>query len=226
MECEKILAELKSMANADNVRGMARFGINSDHALGVGIPALRKMAKAAGRDQSLSLDLWASRILEARLLAAFVGDPARVTEDQMERWAKDFDSWAVCDQVCMSLFDKTPHAYKKAVEWSQRDDEYVKRAAYALMASLAVHDKEADDSKFSSFFPFIKAGSSDERNFVKKGVNWALRQIGKRNDALRGLAIRCAEEILLEGSKSCRWVAKDALRELQKKASGNPRAEG
>jgi 3-methyladenine DNA glycosylase AlkD len=147
MECEKILAELKSMANADNVRGMARFGINSDHALGVGIPALRKMAKAAGRDQSLSLDLWASRILEARLLAAIVGDPARVTEDQMERWAKDFDSWAVCDQVCMSLFDKTPHAYKKAVEWSQRDDEYVKRAAYALMASLAVHDKEADDSK-------------------------------------------------------------------------------
>ncbi len=221
MVCEKILAQLKSMANAENVRGMARFGINSDHALGVGIPALRKMAKAAGRDQGLSMDLWASGILEARLLAAFVGDPAQVTEDQMEHWARDFDSWAVCDQVCMSLFDKTSHAYKKAVEWSQRDEEFVKRAGYALMASLAVHDKGADDSKFSSFFPFIKAGSLDERNFVKKGVNWALRQIGKRNDALGAMAIRCAEEILLEDSKSSRWVAKDALRELRKKPSGN-----
>jgi 3-methyladenine DNA glycosylase AlkD len=168
--------------------------------------------------------LWiygASGILEARFLAAFIGDPAQVKEDQMERWARDFDSWAVCDQVCMSLFDKTPYAYKKAVEWSQRDEEFVKRAAYALMASLAVHDKKADDWKFASFFPFIKAGSLDERNFVKKGVNWALRQIGKRNSALRSLAIRCAEEILLEGAKSCRWVAKDALRELQKKAPGN-----
>jgi 3-methyladenine DNA glycosylase AlkD len=212
---------LKAMGNADNVRGMARFGITSRHALGVGIPVLRKMAREAGRDQRLSLELWASAILEARFLAAFVGDPAQVTEDQMESWVRDFDSWAVCDQVCMSLFDKTPYAYNKAVEWSQRDEEFVKRAAYALMASLAVHDKEADDSKFASFFPLIRAGSFDERNFVKKGVNWALRQIGKRNTALRNLAISCAEEILRENSKSCRWVAKDALRELQKKAPGD-----
>ena len=218
MECEKILAKLKSMANAENVRGMARFGINPCNTLGIGIPVLRKMAKAAGRDQKLSLELWGSQIHEAQLLAAFVGDPAQVSEEQMECWVKDFDSWDDCDQVCMSLFDKTPHAYKKAVEWSQRNEEFVKRAAYALMASLAVHDKGADNSRFSSFLPFIKAGSLDERNFVKKGVNWALRQIGKRNDALRGLAIRCAEEILLENMKSSRWVAKVALRELKKKA--------
>jgi len=219
MECEDILVELRSMANADNVRGMARFGINSHNLLGIGIPALRKMAKAAGRSQRLSLELWASGIHEARLLAALVGDPVQVTENQMECWARDFDSWDVCDAVCMNLFDKTPHAYKKAVEWSGRDEEFVKRAGYSLMASLAVHDKNADDFKFSSFFPFIKAGSADERNFVKKGVSWALRQIGKRNDLLKGPAIRCAEELLLDGTRGSRWVARDVLRELQKKAS-------
>ena len=217
MECEEILTKLKSMANPDNVRGMARFGINPHNTLGISIPALRKMAKAAGRNQRLSLDLWESGIHEARLLAAFVGDPVWVTEKQMERWAKDFDSWDVCDQVCMNLFDRTPHAYNKAVEWSQREEEFVKRAGYALMACLAVHDKKADDFRFFSLFPFIKRGSLDERNFVKKAVNWALRQIGKRNEILNGLAIQCAEEILLENSKSSRWVAKDALRELRNK---------
>jgi 3-methyladenine DNA glycosylase AlkD len=221
MECEDILAKLRSMANADNVRGMARFGINSRNALGIGIPALRKMAKGAGRDQRLSLDLWETGIFEARVLASLVGDPAQVTENQMQCWARDFDSWAVCDQVCMNLLDKTPDAYKMAVEWSQRDEEFGKRAGYALMASLAVHDKKADDLKFASFFPFIKAGSLDERNFVKKAVNWALRQIGKRNDALNVLAVRCAEQILLEGTSSARWVARDALRELQKRARAN-----
>jgi 3-methyladenine DNA glycosylase AlkD len=220
MECEKVLAKLKGMANANDVLGMARFGINADRALGIRIPELRRMAKAIGRDQGLSLDLWSSGIHEARLLAAYVGDPALVTEDQMERWARDFDSWDVCDQVCMNLFDKTPHAYDKAVEWSRRHEEFVKRAAYALMASLAAHDKSACDSEFLPFFSLIKTGSFDERNFVRKGVNWALRQIGKRNAALGGLAIRCAEEILLENAKSCRWVATDALRELRKKASG------
>jgi 3-methyladenine DNA glycosylase AlkD len=215
MECEQILLKLKSMADSDNVRGMARFGINTHNTLGIGIPALRKIARTAGRNQMLSLDLWASGIHEARLLAAFVGDPMQVSENQMERWAKDFDSWDVCDQVCMNLFDRTPYAYDKAAQWSQREEEFVKRAGYALMACLAVHDKEADDSRFLSFFPFIKRGSLDGRNFVKKAVNWALRQIGKRNDILNDLAVRCAEDILLEGSRSSRWVAKDALRELR-----------
>jgi 3-methyladenine DNA glycosylase AlkD len=217
MECEEILIELKSMANPDNVRGMVRFGINAHNTLGIGIPALRKIAKAAGRNQGLSLELWASGIHEARLLASFVGDPMQVTENQMECWSKDFDSWDVCDQVCMNLFDRTPYAYNKAAEWSQREEEFVKRAGYALMASLAVHDKKADDFRFSSFFPFIRRGSLDERNFVKKAVNWALRQIGKRNDVLNDLAIQCAEDILLENAKSSRWVAKDALRELRKR---------
>jgi 3-methyladenine DNA glycosylase AlkD len=216
MECEEILVKLKSMANPVNVAGMARFGINTHGTLGIGIPALRKIAKEAGRNQMLALDLWASGIHEARLLAAFVGDPINVTENQMDRWTRDFDSWDVCDQVCSNLFDRTPYAYDKAVEWSQREEEFVKRAGYVLMACLAVHEKKADDFRFLSFFPFIRTGSLDERNFVRKGVNWALRQIGKRNDFLRGLAIRCAEDISLENSKSARWVAKDALRELRK----------
>ncbi|MGO9018317.1 MAG: DNA alkylation repair protein [Syntrophobacteraceae bacterium] len=215
MECEQILLKFKSMANPDNVRGMAKFGINTHNTLGIGIPALRKIAKAAGRNQMLSLNLWASGIHEARLLAAYVGDPIQVTENQMERWAKDFDSWDVCDQVCMNLFDRTPYAYDKAAEWSQREEEFVKRAGYALMACLAVHDKKADDLRFLPFFPFIKGGSVDERNFVKKAVNWALRQIGKRNDILKGLAVQCAEDILLEHSRASAWVAKDALREFR-----------
>ncbi|HYA40246.1 MAG TPA: DNA alkylation repair protein [Syntrophobacteraceae bacterium] len=225
MECEEILAKLKSMANPDNVCGMARFGINPHNTLGIAIPALREIAKTVGRDQKLSLDLWESGIHEARLLAAFVGDPVRVTENQMERWAKDFDSWDVCDQVCSNLFDRTPHAYNKAVEWSQREEEFVKRAGYVLMGCLAVHDKTADDFRFLPFFPIIKRGSLDERNFVKKAVNWALRQIGKRNDALNGNAIQCAEDILLEGRKASRWVARDALRELRKRRASVDKVE-
>ncbi len=216
-KCEEILVKLKSMANPDNVHGMARFGINPHNTLGIGVPALRKIAKTAGRNQMLSLNLWDSGIHEARLLAAYVGDPMQVSQNQMEFWAKDFDSWDVCDQVCMNLFDRTPYAFDKAVEWSQREEEFVKRAGYALMACLAVHDKEADDFRFLSFFPYIKKGSLDGRNFVKKAVNWALRQIGKRNDILHGLAVHCAEDILLQDSKSSRWVATGALRELRKR---------
>ena len=213
---------MKSMANPDNVRGMARFGINPNNTLGIAIPALRKIAKAAGRNQKLSLDLWESGIHEGRLLAAFVGEPAQIDENQMEQWAKDFDSWDICDQVCSNLFDKTPEAYNKAVEWSRREEEFVKRAGYVLMACLAVHDKTSDNFRFLPFFPIIKRGSLDERNFVKKAVNWALRQIGKRNDTLNRSAIQCAEDMLLENPKPFRWVARDALRELRNwKAPGN-----
>ena len=219
MECEEVLVKLKSMANPDNVQGMARFGINPHNTLGIGIPALRKMAKAAGRNQRLSLDLWESGIHEARVLAAFVGDPGQVTQEQMECWVKDFDSWDVRDQVCMTLLDRTPHAYRKAIEWSQGEEEFVKRAGFALMASLTCHDKKADDSNFLSFFPLIKRGSLDERNFVKKAVNWALRTLGKRNARLHSLAIQCAEQILLDNPRCSRWVARDALRELRKRAS-------
>ncbi|HEY4823209.1 MAG TPA: DNA alkylation repair protein, partial [Candidatus Bathyarchaeia archaeon] len=151
---------------------------------------------------------------EARILAGFVDDPKMVTEGQMESWAKDFDSWDVCDQVCSSLFDKTPFAHRKAVDWSGKKEEFVKRAGFVLMAALAVHDKKAGDDMFVRFLPIIKRESNDDRNFVKKAVNWALRQIGKRNLTLNSMAVRTAKEIQNLDSKAARWVASDALREL------------
>lgn len=213
-ESEEIIKELKSMSNAENVKGMARFGINPENTLGVSIPALRAIAKKHKKNHALALELWKSGIHEAKVLAGFIGDPAQLTEKQMEIWVKDFDSWDVCDQVCMCLFDKTPFAYRKVDDWSKRKEEFVKRAAFALMAVLAVHDKKAGDEKFLKFLPVIKREAVDERNFVKKAVNWALRQIGKRNKKLNKAAIKCAKEILKIDSKAAKWVANDALREL------------
>jgi len=214
MRCEEVLKRLKSLANPENVAGMARFGINPENTLGISVPTLRKMAREIGKNHALAQELWASGVHEARSLAALIDDPRQVTEDQMERWVADFDSWDVCDQCCGNLFDKTRFAYRKAVEWAARDDEFVKRAGFALMAWLAVHDKRAPDEAFLQFLPMIKRESGDARNFVKKAVNWALRQIGKRNAALNAEAIRTAEEIQSMGSKPGRWIASDALREL------------
>ena len=174
---------------------MARFGIRSSKALGVSTPMLRAIAKRIGRDHALAQDLWRTGILEARAVASLIGDPKLVTEELMEAWVADFDSWAVCDGACCNLFDKTKFAWKKALEWSRRDEEYVKRAGYTLMAALAVHDKAAADEKFLRFLPAIRRGATDERNFVKKAVNWALRQIGKRNRKLNRAAILAAREI-------------------------------
>lgn len=210
----EILELLKSSANPENVAGMARFGINPENTYGISIPTLRKIAKQTGRDHQIAQELWASGIHEARILACFIDDPKLVSESQMDRWAADFDSWDVCDQCCSNLFDRTPFAYQKADEWSQAESEFVKRAAYALMAALAVHDKKAPDGKFEAFFPVIVGGSTDERNFVKKAVNWALRQIGKRNKRLNSLAIETAGRIAESDSKAARWIASDALREL------------
>ncbi len=197
---------------------MARFGINPKNTLGISVPVLRSMAKSIGTDHALALKLWASGIHEARLLAAFVDDSARVTDAQIERWVIQFDSWDVCDQCCGNLFDRTPFAYRKAVEWSKRKPEFQKRAGFALMAYLAVHDRGARDSAFEKFFPLIARGSMDERNFVKKAVNWALRQIGKRNLYLNRAAVKTASEIAKLDSKSARWIAADALRELNNAA--------
>lgn len=194
---------------------MAKFGINPKNTLGVNIPVLRKLAKKIGKDHELAEELWRSEIHEARLLAGFIDDYKLVTEKQMERWVSNFDSWDICDQVCSNLFDKTPFAYTKINEWVKDKREFVKRAGYVLMATLAVHDKKADDKKFIQFFPLIRKGAIDERNFVKKAVNWALRQIGKRNKTLLPLAIECAKEIEEIEAKSARWIAKDALRELR-----------
>jgi 3-methyladenine DNA glycosylase AlkD len=193
---------------------MARFGINPENTFGVSIPNLRQIAKETGKDHALAQQLWASGIHEARILASMVDDPKMVTEEQLERWVKDFDSWDVCDQCCMNLFEKTQFAYQKAVEWSSNDKEFIKRTGFVLMARLAVSDKKADDKQFEPFLPIIKRESTDNRNFVKKAVNWALRQIGKRNLNLNGKAVETAKEIQEIDSKSARWIASDALREL------------
>lgn len=215
MEQAEVMRRVRALANPDAVAGMARLGISPKNTLGISIPALRKLAKEIGTDHALAQKLWASGIHEARILASIVGDPKQVPAQQMEKWVKDFDSWDVCDQCCSNLFDKTPFAFHKAIEWSKREEEFVKRAGFALMASLAIHDKRAEDARFLKFLALIKSGAGDDRNFVKKAVNWALRQIGKRNRRLHRSAIKTAEEIQRMESNSARWVATDALRELQ-----------
>jgi 3-methyladenine DNA glycosylase AlkD len=207
------------MADPRHLQGMARFGISTGTALGgISMPALRAMARRLGTDHDLAMELWASGIHEARLLAGMVGDPRAVTEEQMESWAADFDSWDVVDGTCGSLFDKTPFAYEKAQEWTRREAEFVKRAGFAMVAMLAVHDKGAPDEPFIAFFPPIEREAWDGRNFVKKAVNWALRQIGKRGPALNAAAIGCAVRVQAQGSSPARWIAADALRELRSDA--------
>lgn len=214
MNSREIIKYLKSLSNPENVAGMARFGINPNNTYGISIPVLRNMAKEIGRDHRLAQQLWKSSIHEARILASFIDNPDEVTEEQMELWVKDFDSWDVCDQCCSNLFDKTLFAYDKAFEWSKKEEEFVKRAGFVLMACLSVHDKKAKDEEFMKFLPIIKRESLDERNYVKKAVNWALRQIGKRNKNLNKVAIKTAQEIQQIDSKGARWIASDALREL------------
>ena len=215
---QEILAGLKSLANPDNAAGMARFGINSQNTLGVSIPTLRRLAREIGRDHDLAAELWLSGIHEARILATLIDTPASVTESQMDRWVHDFDSWDICDQCCSNLFTRTKFAYEKAFEWSAEQNEFVKRAGFVMMAALAVKDKKANDRQFEPFFDIIIIGATDNRNFVKKAVNWALRQLGKRDLILNQKAIAVAEEIRKIGSPSARWIAADALRELNSPA--------
>jgi 3-methyladenine DNA glycosylase AlkD len=218
MRYEEIIERLKRKADPECVAGMARFGINPDKTLGVSIPVLWNLSKEIGKNHDLAAKLWRSGIHEARILAGIIDEPEKVTEKQMDRWVRDFDSWDVCDQVCSRLFDKTPLAYKKAYEWTKRDEEFVKRAGFVMMAALSVHDKKASDKEFEKFFPVIIREAEDERNYVRKAVNWALRQIGKRNKALNKEAIQTAERIRKIDSKSARWIATDALRELRSDA--------
>ena len=217
-ELNSILKRLRSLGDPKAVEGMARFGITTTKAFGVSAPVLKQMAREIGKNHGLAQELWSTGVLEARGIAALIDEPSKVTEKQMEQWVKDFDNWAVCDGCCMNLFDKTIFAWKKASEWSQRKREYEKRAGFALMAVLAVHDKEAEDKKFLSLLPSIRREAIDERNFVRKAVNWALRQIGKRNLELNKKAIETAKEIQKLDSPSARWVASDALRELRSAA--------
>lgn len=209
-----IIKKLKSQANVKNVIGMSRFGINSKNTLGVSMPVLRKLAKEIGKNHKIALDIWESGIHEAKILAGLIDESDKVTKVQMEKWVKDFDSWDVCDQVCGNLFDKTVFAWQKAIDLTKRKEEFVKRTGFALMACLAVHDKKTQDKNFIELLPIIKREATDERNFVRKAVNWALRQIGKRNRRLNKKALKTAKEILKMENKTAKWIAGDAIREL------------
>ncbi|MFC2019093.1 DNA alkylation repair protein [Chloroflexota bacterium] len=209
-----VLKQLKALSDPRAVEGMARYGINPENTYGVSIPKLRQLAREVGRDHDLALELWASAVHEARILASMIDDVKMVTEAQMEEWVRDFDSWDVCDQCIANLFERTEMAYRKAVEWSAHSEEFIKRAGFVLMARLAVSDKKAADEIFETFFPLIKRQANDERNFVKKAVNWALRQIGKRNRSLNRRALAVAGEMQQMDSKSARWISADAIREL------------
>ena len=217
MNCQQVLDKLKSLADPDYLAGMADFGINTNHALGVSAPLMYKLAKEIGTNHKLALELWQTRIHEARVLAALIDDPKQVIKSQMNAWVRQFDNWGVCDACCCVLFDKTPFAWEKAIAWAGRKEEFVKRAGFVLIAALAVHDKKALDKKFLPFFNVIKRHAIDERNFVKKAVNWALRQIGKRNLLLNKKAVVVAKEIRSIDSPSARWIAADAIRELTSK---------
>jgi len=215
LEVQQIVDRLRSMSDPTAVEGMARFGIQSSNSFGVSIPKLRVLAREVGRDHLLAMRLWETGLHDARLLATMVDDPEEVTTDQMDRWVRDFDSWDVVDGSCGNLFDKTPFAVSKAKEWCKRDEEFVKRAGFVLMAELAVHDKQAQDKVFLAFLPLIIDGAADKRYFVKKAVNWSLRQIGKRNLKLNKAAVSTALKIQKIDSGAARWVASDALRELK-----------
>lgn len=215
---DEVIERLRSLSKPENRDGMARYGINVEKAFYVSMPDLRALAKEMKKDHGMALALWDTDYHEAKILAGLIDDPKQVTEAQMDKWVAGFDSWDVCDQCCSNLFDKTQFAYGKALAWTQDEREFVRRAGYVMMATLAVHDKKAPDKIFELFFPFIIKGSIDERNFVKKAVNWALRQIGKRNADLNKKAIDTAKQIQDLDSKSARWIAADALKELQSDA--------
>ncbi len=215
---ESVVATLRRLGTKATRDGMARYGIPSDRAFGVPVGAMQKLARQLGRSHDLAAGLWETGWYEARMLAAFVDEPARVTPAQMDQWCRDFDSWAICDTVCFHLFDRVPHAWRKIGPWARRRDEFQKRAAFALLASLAGHDKEADDGAFADCLPIIERGAADGRNFVKKGVSWALRGIGHRNLELHSAAVELARHLADSAEAAPRWVGKDVLRDLTRPA--------
>ena len=213
-DVDSILSWLEKHSSAATREGMARYGIPSDNASGVSVADLRRLAKQVGRDHHLALALWETGSYEARMLTPFVDEPARVTPAQMDRWARDFDSWAICDALCFHLFDKTPHAWSKIAKWSDARAEFVRRAAFALLASVALHDKTAPNKSFLDSLPLIERAATDDRNFVKKAVSWALRGIGKRNAGLHTAAVKLASRLAKASDPAARWTGKDVLRDL------------
>lgn len=210
-----VLSTLRAMADPTRLEGMARYGIRTDGALGVTVTELRQVARRVGRDHDLALELWRTGVREARILASLVDDPAAVTERQMEAWVSDLDSWDVCDGVCGNLFDRTPFALGKAVEWSDRRPEFEKRAGFVLMACAAVHRKDLPDASFAALLPVIERRAVDDRTYVKKAASWALRQIGKRSANLNAGSVRTARRLEKLDDRSARWIGHDALRELE-----------
>jgi 3-methyladenine DNA glycosylase AlkD len=211
---QAVLAALEALSTRRDQANLARFGIEAKDALGVSMANIQKLAKQLGRDHELAAALWASGVYEARMLTAFVEDPARVTAAQMDRWCRDFDNWAICDTLCFKLFDRTPHAWAKVAKWSRERDEQPRRAAFALLASLAGHDRSATEAQFLEILPLIEAAASDDRNFVKKGVSWALRSIGHRSAKLHAASVGLARRLADTEAPAARWVGKDALRDL------------
>jgi 3-methyladenine DNA glycosylase AlkD len=214
-----ILDRLKAEARPENLEEMAKFGMRVEKRLGVPVPVMRRIAKETGKDHKLAVSLWKTGVAEARIVASIIAVPEEMTENEIDSWVDDIASWDVCDQVCMNLFEKTPIARRKIGEWSQRQEEFVRRTAFALIACLAWHDKAAADQVFIDFLPLIERGATDERNFVKKAVSWALRNIGKRNPRLNKAAIQTAREIQRLDSKAAHWIASDAIRELEGEAA-------
>ena len=211
---DQVLARLRASARPEQLAGMARFGMTPDRRLGISVPVLRRLGKELGPDHALAQGLWDSAIPDAQILAAYVAEPARFTARQMDQWIRGMTAWDTCDQACSNAFARTPLAWGRVPVWARRAPEFERRAAFALIAALAVHDKRAEDAKFVALLPLIEAAADDERNFVKKAVNWALRQIGKRNAGLLSAAIACAEGLRQRPSRAARWIAADALREL------------
>ena len=212
------LAALKKQGTKKNREGLARYAIVAEKVFGVSVGAIRVLAKKLGRSHELAMALWATGWYEARMLAAFVDEPERVTPAQMDRWARDFDNWAICDTACFHLFDRTPHAFRKIADWSRSRAEFERRAAFALLASVAAHDREAADAAFVRCLPLIEQCAGDDRNFVKKGVSWALRMIGRRSPRLHARSIALARRLADSSEPAARWIGRDALRDLSKPA--------
>jgi 3-methyladenine DNA glycosylase AlkD len=223
---QEALAWLKRHATRATLEGMARYAIPSDHALGVSMANVQALAKRLGRNHELALALWDTGVYEARMLTAYVDEPARVTSAQMDRWCTDFDNWAICDTLCFALFDRTPHAWSKVEPWSRKRGEFAKRAAFALLASLALHDKQAGGEGFIAGLHLIEREAGDERNFVKKGVSWALRSIGRRRDPeLKAAALAVAQRLAASPEAAARWIGKDALRDFAKASKSRVKQE-
>jgi 3-methyladenine DNA glycosylase AlkD len=213
-EVQEALASLKRLADKKTRDGMARYGLPSEKAWGVPVSKIQKVARQVGRSHELALALWETSVYEARMLAAYVDEPQRVTPAQMDRWCAEFDNWGIVDTVCFVLFDRSPHAWKKVELWSRRSDEFGKRAGFVLLACLAAHDKQASDEAFAKCLPLVERGAADERNFVKKGVSWALRMVGRRSGRLNAEAVAVARRLAASESKAAQWVGRVALKEL------------